>query len=414
VKIEGAILGSRVAAKKDCLIQEEAVIGDRSLLDVGCVIRPRVKVWPDKMVERNSVLTMSLIWGNKWHGSLFRDLGVAGLSNLEITPEFATRLGSAFGSCLPVRSKVVTSRDSTRSSRMIKRAIIASLLSVGCDVLDLRSAAVPIARHFIRASGASGAVNVRKLPGNSRVTLIEMFDSRGAYVSPNTERKIETTFFREDFNRTDPDDLGVIEFASRAIEEYQADFFRLLDPKGSKKLRIVCDYGYSSLASIYPAMLARIGVESISLNGFNDAKLAPRSQADINEHLDNLSQVVGSLGYDMGAVFTNEGERLTVVDSKGNVLSGHERNRPQPFGGIASGTWRQRHPYEGGCAFTHELQPQRGGDLRGRRSGGIYFPRVPSRVRRRLQLRQADRIAPGNPSFSDGHRLHNPQLPTRL
>lgn len=324
VGIHSATICSRVTIKRDTVVREDAVIGDRCLVDVGCVIRPRVKIWPDKVIERGSTVTMSLVWGNKWRGSLFRELGVAGLSNIEVTPDFATRLGSAFGSTLPQHSKVVTSRDSTRSSRMIKRAIIASLLSVGCDVLDMRSTAVPIMRHFIKTSGAAGAINVRKLPGNSRVTLIEMFDASGAYLTKAHERKVETAFSREDFQRADPDELGVIEFASRAIEEYQHDFFQLLHPDGStRKLRVVCDFGYSALSPILPAMLARLGIESISVNAFNDAKLAPRTKQEVGVHIENLRQIVANLGYDLGVLFTEEGERLTLVDNEGKLIDGH-------------------------------------------------------------------------------------------
>ncbi|HTQ09994.1 MAG TPA: sugar phosphate nucleotidyltransferase, partial [Fimbriimonadaceae bacterium] len=323
--IGSAIICSRVTIKRDCWVQEDAVIGDRCLIDVGSTIRPRIKIWPDKIVERGSTVTMSLIWGNKWRGQIFRELGVAGLSNIEITPDFATRLGSAYGSCLPRGSKVVTSRDSTRSSRMIKRALIAALLSVGCDVLDLRSAALPIARHYIKRSGAAGAMSVRKLPGNSRVSLIEMFDSRGAYLPRNMERKVETLFFREDYNRTDPDDLGIIEVTSRAVEEYQADFIHgLRMPASSRKLRMVCDYGYSAVANIYPMMLAGMGVDAISLNSVNDSKLSPRADAEVRKHIDNLRHIVHTLGYDVGVLFTEEGERMTLIDDAGDLLSGND------------------------------------------------------------------------------------------
>ena len=324
VGIHSAIVCSRTTIKRDSVVREDAVVGDRCLVDVGCTIRPRVKLWPDKIVERGSIVTMSLVWGSKWRGNLFRDLGVAGLSNIEITPDFACRLGSAFGSCFPPGCKIVTSRDSTRSSRMIKRALIASLLSVGCDVLDMRSSALPIARHFIKTSGASGAVNVRKLPGNTRVTLIEMMDSKGGYLSRSMERKVESAFFREDFKRTDPDDLGQIEFASRAIEEYQVDYFRKLPVDSSgKRLKVVCDYGYSSLGSIFPAMLERLGIESISLNSFNDAKRSPRSVSEVDRHVHTLSHIVGTLGYDLGVLFTNEGERLTIIDERGEQVLGN-------------------------------------------------------------------------------------------
>lgn len=323
VGIHSAILGSRVTVKRDCSIREDAVIGDRCLLDAGCTIRPRIKLWPDKVIERGSIVTMSLVWGNKWRGSLFRELGVAGLSNIEITPDFAARLGSAFGTTLRPGSTVVTGRDSSRSSRMTKRALMAALLSTGCEVLDLRSTAAPIMRHFVRASGAAGAVYVRKLPGNSRVSLIEFFDAQGMYMGRNQERKLESAFFREDFVRVDPDDLGSIVLASRAVEEYQADFERLLKKSdGSKRVRVVCDFGYSSISALYPQMLAHGGVEAINTHSYNDARLAPRSTEDISRHLENLRQIVSNLSYDMGVLFIDEGERLALVDDRGRVLDG--------------------------------------------------------------------------------------------
>jgi mannose-1-phosphate guanylyltransferase/phosphomannomutase len=209
---------------------------------------------------------------------------------------------------------------------MIKRAVIAALLGVGCDVLDLRSAPVPVARHFIRASGAVGAINVRKLPGNSRVTLLEMLDADGAYLDKAFERKVENVFFREDFRRTDPDDLGEIEFASRAVEEYQSDFYRALEtwaPAGQRRpIRLVCDFGYSALASILPPMFDRLEVEAVSLNSFNNAKMAPRTPEQVAAHLDNVRHIVGTLGYDLGVLFTEEGERITCVDDQGRALSG--------------------------------------------------------------------------------------------
>ena len=152
VKVFGAMLGTRITLKRDVSIQEDVVIGDRCLVDVGSTLRSGIKLWPDKIIERGSTVTMSLIWGNKWRGSLFRNLGIAGISNIEIAPDFAVKLGSAFGSILDNQASVVTTRDSTRSSRMIKRAMIASLLSVGCNILDLRNTAPAVARYYIHTT----------------------------------------------------------------------------------------------------------------------------------------------------------------------------------------------------------------------------------------------------------------------
>ncbi len=341
VSVRSAVIGSRVTIKRDTKVMEDAVVGDRCLIDVGCTIRPRIKVWPDKLIERGSTLTMSLVWGNKWRGSLFRDLGVAGLSNIEITPEFATRYGLALGTVLPQYSRVVTSRDSARSSRMIKRSVIASLLSTGCNVLDMRGTPLPVIRHFVRGSDAVAAINTRKLPGNARLTLLETFNGAGHYIEQAMERKVESVFYREEFQRIDSDELGVIDVVHNSVEAYRADFFRQLNATATgRRRRIAVDYGYSSISPILPPILQGLGVQAISLNAYNDARRSPRSPEEIEGHLKNLGHIVGSLDYAMGVLFANEGESLFVVDDRGRPLMGHTlfaalclltaRTRPHP------------------------------------------------------------------------------------
>lgn len=322
-QVTGAVVGSRVTLKRESRIETGAVVGDRCLIDVGSTIRTNVKVWPDKTIERGTTLTMSLVVGNRWRASLFRELGVAGISNIEITPEFATRLGLAFGSLLPEGTRVAVTRDSSRSSRMIKRSVMASLLSAGCQVVDMHGSPVPIFRHYLKRSKIDGGVSVRKSPGNNRLTLIEVCGPTGEYLPRNFERKIEAAFFKEDFHRADPDNLGKIDDSGRHIEDYTRDFISLLPHLPTeRRARIVVDYGYSSISPILPSILGQVGVDAISLNSFNDARSAPRRQEEIVAHLENLASIVPSLKADLGVLITNEGENMHIVDDKGLSLHG--------------------------------------------------------------------------------------------
>ncbi|MFM9872160.1 MAG: sugar phosphate nucleotidyltransferase [Fimbriimonadaceae bacterium] len=323
-EIEGAIVGSRVTIKRDCRLQDGSVVGDRTLIDVGSTIRPRVKIWPDKVIERGSTMTMSLVVGNRWSGSLFRELGVAGLSNIELTPEFATRLGMAFGSMFPEGSEVLACRDSARSSRMLKRSLMASLMSAGCRVTDMHSLPVPILRHYLGRNTAVAAINVRKSPGNNRLSLIECLGEKGGYLERAKERKVEAAFFREDFHRADPERLGVISEADQPTEAYSRQLLSLLPEINSdRKPRIVIDYGYSSVSPILPAILGRAGIDAMSINSFNDARSAPRRPSEVTEHLNNLQTIVASIGCDFGVLILNEGEIVRIVDDSGLVLSGN-------------------------------------------------------------------------------------------
>ncbi len=320
--LQGAIIGTGVTIKDDVQVQEECVIGDRCHIESGSILRTQVKLWPDKYIERGSTVTMSLIWGSKWRGSLFRDLGVSGLSNIEMTPELASKLGSAYGSTLPRGSTIVLARDTLKASRMIKHAFMSGVLATGVDVADLRAMPIPITRHYVRASGASGGVCIRTAPSNIRATLIEFFDRRGIYLNKLGERKIENLFFREDFARCDSDEVGEIHFASRAVEQYQDAFLHLVDlPARKRRPRVVADFAFSRVSAILPTMLGQLGFDVISLNAYPDASRSPRTPNEVEEFLSNLRDVVQRLNAECGVLFENEGERFSVVDERGRVIA---------------------------------------------------------------------------------------------
>lgn len=320
-QIRSAVLGAKVIAKKNVSVMEDAVVGDRCLLDLGAVIRPRVKIWPDKVVERGSTVTMSMVWGHRWQASLFRDIGVAGISNIEMTPEVASRLAGAFGSLLPLGSMVVAARDTARSSRMLKRAMISSLVSVGCNVLDLRGVPLPVAKHTMSRVGAAGAMLVRKLPGNRRMSLVELFDSHGKQIPKPIERKVEARYFREDFNRADAEDIGVIDYAQGAVEHY-LDAVSVLSGKPEKRLRIACDYAHSSIGTLFPTIMDRLGVDTVGFHGHPDSRRTPNTVSEIEAHLQELSHSVLQLNCDFGVLFLHEGERLALVDDQGTIIDG--------------------------------------------------------------------------------------------
>ena len=55
---------------------------------------------------------------------------------------------------------------------------------------------------------------------------IEFFDSEGLSISKAMERKIETTFFKEDFPRCLPADVGSMNYPSRVREYYMDEYIK--------------------------------------------------------------------------------------------------------------------------------------------------------------------------------------------
>jgi mannose-1-phosphate guanylyltransferase/phosphomannomutase len=320
--LDDCTVADRNTIEKRAQIRESSVIGRGCTIGSGALIQANLKLWPDKWVTSGSIVSMSLIYGQKWPGSLFGSVGIRGLANLEITPEFALKLGQAFGSSLKPGQVVMTSRDTHPAARVMNRCVISGLLSVGIHVMDLRSYPLPLARYATRVGG-DGGVHVRVASDDPNEIIFEFFDSTGITVDKTAERKIENIFFREDFRRTPMDEVGTLDFPSRALERYSGAFIEALqDDKrlAAAKFRVVVDYGYGNASIVLPQILGQLGVEQIALSAYFDAGKVRTFRVDRERHLQELVSVVRSLATSFGILIDADSETFALVDDTGRII----------------------------------------------------------------------------------------------
>jgi mannose-1-phosphate guanylyltransferase/phosphomannomutase len=322
--LEECIVGVRAVIKAGAFCAEGSVIGDRSTIGKSSVVKANVKVWPYKEVEDGATLAVSLVWGERWSRVLFGRYGITGLANIEISPEFASKLGAAFGASIGKRRVVVTSRDHHKASRMINRALMTGLLSVGVDVQDLGVTPVPVVRYQIPALALAGGSHVRKSPYDPMLIDIKLFDHRGMDCSTNREKAIERLFFREDFYRAPMEETGVLSFPHQWIDRYRAGLLRLVNPEVVKRanFRVVLDYAFGSASSIFPSILGEFGADVIALNAYLDEARISKSSEEFSRSLDQLSNIVRTLNANVGVLMDTGGEKLFLVDEKGELLNG--------------------------------------------------------------------------------------------
>jgi len=320
----GSTIADRNIIKDHVTIGDGCVVGHGCTLGSGAVVRPNLKLWPDKVVSSGAIVSMSLIYGLKWPGSLFGAVGVSGIANVEITPEFALKLGQALGSALKPGQTVMTSRDAHPAARIMNRCVISGLLSVGVHVEDLRSLPLPLARYATRMGG-DGGVHTRIDPSDPNAVLIEIFDSSGVNIDTTLERKIENLFFREDFRRTGMDEVGLLSFPARTLELYTSEMLLALKPTALKtaNFKVVVDYGYGNASNVLPRVLANLGVDIIALDAYYDEKKARTFRDDRERYLEQLRTVTLTLGADLGVLVDHDGESLALVDDLGRVVAGN-------------------------------------------------------------------------------------------
>ena len=322
-RITEAVVCARCKIDDRAEILEGSIIGDDSTIGKGASIHTNVKVWPNKHIEDGSVLSSSLIWGDRWTRRLFGAYGITGLCNREITPELASRIGAAYGAYLGEGAYVTTSRDAHMASRMIKRALLSGLLSTGVKVGDLRTAPIPVVRYEIGQEGESGGVHVRQSPYDPNLVDIKILDKTGVDISSREERAIEQLFLREDFKRSMPDRVGEIITPPRAQEYYRAGFLKAVDPAllQKSKIKIVVDYAFSSASLILPDILGRLGLEVVSLNAYLSSQRVTKTPDDFQASLERLATIVTTLKADAGFLIDTGAEKVFIIDEQGKRIS---------------------------------------------------------------------------------------------
>jgi len=324
--ISEAILCDRVHVGERVTILPQAILSDDVRLGRSVVIKANCKVWPKKEVEAGSIVSASVVWGDKWNRELFTDAKVSGLANLEITPEFAARLGAAFGSIFPAGSPILVSRDATNIAHIATRALMTGLSSSGIKVLDLRMLPIPVVRYELKSGREVGGVYVRRSPLNSEHLDLIFFDANGKDLPNGSARSVERAFFQENFRRARPSDVGGMEYPQRPLDMYRQEFVKSLDRDAlvSAKLRVVVDYAHGAAAGIFPSVVGSLGCEVVSINSSIDPDRAAVIQTDVAAALDNLSRIVTALRFDVGIFLDPGAEKMKVVDETGHVLSNPE------------------------------------------------------------------------------------------
>ncbi|MDA8272155.1 MAG: sugar phosphate nucleotidyltransferase [Deltaproteobacteria bacterium] len=324
-EIQEAIIGYKSNIGRNVFIGSGAVISD--VCDIGneAVINPNVKIWPFKNVEDGAILSESLIWSDKWSAKIFGQYGITALANLEITPEFASKLGAAFGATIGKNRIISVSRDSHKTSRLFSRAMMSGVLSVGVNVKDFSDTPISIVRYQAKQFKSYGGIHVRKHPFDKRLLNIKFFDHNGLDLSPLGEQKIERLFFREDYVRVGSEETGEIFYPTHGTEYYTDGFLSKIDVDKiiKKKFKIVIDYSYGSSSKIFPAIIGRLGIDSVHLNANLDQTKITKTEREFKKSLKDLSSIVKSISADIGIFIDNGGEKIYICDENGDNMDGN-------------------------------------------------------------------------------------------
>jgi len=320
-RITDSVICNNVRVGQGVVIEEGGIVAEETAIGEDVYIKQDVKIWPRKVIEAGSIVTGNLIWGEKWKKSLFEGAMIKGLTNIELTPEFVAKLGCAYGTALGKGSFVLAGRDSTLSSRMLKRSFLGGILSAGVNVRDLKMIPLPLVRYKLNTYGEVGGVYFRQSLDDPTSTEIVFLDGEGLDFSSAMAKNVERIFYKENFRRAHHSEPGGITELPQVLDFYREGFLRNIDRDLLRKrnLKAVIDYNHSPSGQVLPALLNDLGCEVIGLNAYVDEERGAKKAEEKPGGLQQLAKIVCTLNANAGFWLDPDSEVITLVDNVGKI-----------------------------------------------------------------------------------------------
>lgn len=303
-----AVVCEQAVLKPYSMMQQESALGTHSVVGEHSIIQPGVKIWNHKTVQEDSVVGQNVIWGEENNKVEFGETGIRGTVTVELTPEIAAKIGAAFAS-LNRGGKIAVSSDEDYASIMLKYALMAGLMAGGVQAVELGKQPIPITRAGIRFYGFNGGLHVMKAPDGQ--TEIRVMDETGADLMRETERKLENLLVREDFGRSNAQDMKEV----LSLSSYRSYYVRdMVSSLRNAKLN------FNILIHAETALLKSI-VTSVMNEVSCNYKLVSAPGQERKTSLEKLCHEMRDGNYDLGVYMDSSGEHLVLVGEDGTVLS---------------------------------------------------------------------------------------------
>ncbi len=260
-------------------------------------------------------------------GKLFGTFGVRGIANEKITPEFALKMGMAFGTMLKregrKRPLVVVGRDPRVSGEMLKEALISGLLSIGVDVINVGIAPTPAIQFACRYFRTDGGAVITASHNPPEYNGIKLLEPNGLGLKKEREAVVEELFFNENFDRAKWHDIGEIR-EEDIIRPYLDAIKSRVDMEAIKRRRpfVVVDTSNGAGSLTLPYLLRELGCKVVSVNAQPDGHFPARNPEPNEENLRSFMKIVKALGADFGVAQDGDADRAVFIDENGNFIQG--------------------------------------------------------------------------------------------
>ena len=261
-------------------------------------------------------------------GKYFGTDGVRGIANQELTPELAFKIGRCGGYVLVQHSdlenempQVLVGRDTRISGQLLEQALIAGLLSVGIEVLQLGVISTPGVSYLTRTQKAAAGVMISASHNPAQDNGIKFFGPDGFKLADDEELEIEALLdSKEDIlPRPSAAGLGTLDDYPEGLQKYM-EFLKETIPSDLEGLIVCLDGANGATSPLVNHLFADLNTDFYTMGIRPDG-------ININDgvgstHPEELAKFVVEKQADLGLAFDGDGDRVIAVDEKGTIVDG--------------------------------------------------------------------------------------------
>ena len=251
--------------------------------------------------------------------------GIRGkVGDFPITPDFVLKLGWAAGCVLAEEGegKVIIGKDTRISGYMFESALEAGLSAAGIDVVLTGPMPTPAIAYLTRTFNGQAGIVISASHNPFYDNGIKFFAGDGTKLSDDVELKIEA-LLESEIDVVDSQSLGKVtrmdDAAGRYIEYCKGSTSQQLDLRGMK---IVIDAGHGATYQVGPAVFRELGAEVIAMGTRPDGVNINENAGSTNP--EGMAAKVRETGAHLGIAFDGDGDRVIMVDDKGEIVDGDQ------------------------------------------------------------------------------------------
>jgi len=250
---------------------------------------------------------------------MFREYDIRGITGKDLNEDDVMLIGKGVGTFLKERGRVNLSvgRDCRLTSDLYSEKIIQGLMSTGCNVVDIGLCPTPVFYFSIKHLALEGGVMVTASHNPKEYNGFKLCIDSDSIHGKDIQKILAIIN-----NRSFAQGNGSLSTAD-VIPHYKEYLLKNINIPG--KIKVGIDAGNGTAGVIAVPVLKNLGCEVYDIFCDMDGTF-PNHEADptVAKNMKDLIALVKDKNLDLGIGYDGDGDRIGVVDEKGNMIFGDQ------------------------------------------------------------------------------------------